>query len=117
MQLAHDVAAALAYLHPSVVHRDLKPQVLAEQLRDQRADRCAEYSCAGIAHQGRRQLCMPPGRQSSQCPMLPTTGVTLVVGPLQGAPPSTPLYTVLLLIPPHSRPPLSQPRPLQQNLP
>lgn len=26
-QLAHDVAAGLAYLHPSVVHRDLKPQV------------------------------------------------------------------------------------------
>ncbi|KAL4420504.1 hypothetical protein ABPG75_010160 [Micractinium tetrahymenae] len=26
LQLAHDVAAALAYLHPSVVHRDLKPQ-------------------------------------------------------------------------------------------
>ncbi|KAK2078084.1 hypothetical protein QBZ16_003952 [Prototheca wickerhamii] len=26
LQLAHDVAAGLAYLHPSVVHRDLKPQ-------------------------------------------------------------------------------------------
>lgn len=26
MQLAHDAAAGLAYLHPSVVHRDLKPQ-------------------------------------------------------------------------------------------
>ena len=26
-QVAHDVAAGLAYLHPSVVHRDLKPQV------------------------------------------------------------------------------------------
>lgn len=26
-QLAHDAAAGLAYLHPSVVHRDLKPQV------------------------------------------------------------------------------------------
>ena len=25
-QLAHDAAAGLAYLHPSVVHRDLKPQ-------------------------------------------------------------------------------------------
>ena len=28
MQLAHDVAAGLAYLHPSVIHRDLKPQNL-----------------------------------------------------------------------------------------
>jgi hypothetical protein len=27
LQLAHDMAAGLAYLHPSVVHRDLKPQV------------------------------------------------------------------------------------------
>jgi len=26
LQLAHDVAEGLAYLHPSVVHRDLKPQ-------------------------------------------------------------------------------------------
>ncbi len=26
MQIARDVAEALAYLHPSVVHRDLKPQ-------------------------------------------------------------------------------------------
>jgi serine/threonine protein kinase len=26
LQLAHDAAAGLAYLHPSVVHRDLKPQ-------------------------------------------------------------------------------------------
>jgi serine/threonine protein kinase len=26
MQIAHDVAEGLAYLHPSVVHRDLKPQ-------------------------------------------------------------------------------------------
>ncbi|EFN52665.1 hypothetical protein CHLNCDRAFT_138610 [Chlorella variabilis] len=26
LQLAHDMAAGLAYLHPSVVHRDLKPQ-------------------------------------------------------------------------------------------
>ena len=27
VQVAQDVAAGLAYLHPSVVHRDLKPQV------------------------------------------------------------------------------------------
>ena len=26
MQIAHDMAEGLAYLHPSVVHRDLKPQ-------------------------------------------------------------------------------------------
>jgi len=26
LQIAHDIAAGLAYLHPSVVHRDLKPQ-------------------------------------------------------------------------------------------
>lgn len=26
VQIAHDVAEGLAYLHPSVVHRDLKPQ-------------------------------------------------------------------------------------------
>jgi serine/threonine protein kinase len=26
LQIAHDVAAGLAYLHPAVVHRDLKPQ-------------------------------------------------------------------------------------------
>ena len=26
LQVAHDVAAGLAYLHPAVVHRDLKPQ-------------------------------------------------------------------------------------------
>jgi serine/threonine protein kinase len=25
MQLAHDVAEGLAYLHPRVIHRDLKP--------------------------------------------------------------------------------------------
>ena len=25
-QVAHDVAAGLAFLHPAVVHRDLKPQ-------------------------------------------------------------------------------------------
>ncbi len=24
--MAHDVASGLAYLHPSVIHRDLKPQ-------------------------------------------------------------------------------------------
>ena len=26
MQVTHDVAEGLAYLHPSVIHRDLKPQ-------------------------------------------------------------------------------------------
>ncbi len=26
VQIAHDMAEGLAYLHPSVVHRDLKPQ-------------------------------------------------------------------------------------------
>ena len=26
LQIAHDMAEGLAYLHPSVVHRDLKPQ-------------------------------------------------------------------------------------------
>lgn len=26
VQVTHDMAAGLAYLHPSVVHRDLKPQ-------------------------------------------------------------------------------------------
>lgn len=26
VQIAHDVAEGLAYLHPSVIHRDLKPQ-------------------------------------------------------------------------------------------
>ena len=25
-QITHDVAEGLAYLHPSVIHRDLKPQ-------------------------------------------------------------------------------------------
>lgn len=26
IQIAHDVAEGLAYMHPSVIHRDLKPQ-------------------------------------------------------------------------------------------
>ena len=26
VQIAHDVAEGLAYMHPSVIHRDLKPQ-------------------------------------------------------------------------------------------
>lgn len=26
MQIAHDVAEGLAYMHPSVIHRDMKPQ-------------------------------------------------------------------------------------------
>ena len=26
LQIAHDIATGLAYLHPSVIHRDLKPQ-------------------------------------------------------------------------------------------
>ena len=37
-QVAHDVAAGLAYLHPTVVHRDLKPHnVLLEGGRAGRA--------------------------------------------------------------------------------
>ncbi|KAI3430797.1 hypothetical protein D9Q98_009209 [Chlorella vulgaris] len=40
LQLAHDAAAGLAYLHPSVVHRDLKPQniLLDEEGRAKLAD-------------------------------------------------------------------------------
>lgn len=42
VQVAHDVAAGLAYLHPSVVHRDLKPHnILLE----------------GRPHAGRAKVC------------------------------------------------------------
>jgi hypothetical protein len=40
LQLAHDIAEGLAYLHPSVIHRDLKPQniLLDEEGRAKIAD-------------------------------------------------------------------------------
>ena len=46
LQVAHDTAAGLAYLHPSVVHRDLKPQNVLMDL-DGRA-KIADFGAQGL---------------------------------------------------------------------
>ena len=50
-QIAHDVAAGLAYLHPAVVHRDLKPHnVLLEGGPAGRAKVTDLSTVAGTCH-------------------------------------------------------------------
>ncbi len=58
-QVAHDVAAGLAYLHPSVVHRDLKPHNILLQ---------------GPPHPGRAKVppAAPPPLPAPRLPPAPT---------------------------------------------
>ena len=66
VQLAHDVAEGLAYLHPAVVHRDLKPQniLLDGQGRAKIADFGISRVKVGLA-QKKIELCFLPAACSS----------------------------------------------------